>query len=346
MKFNLKSSKTYRGVILHLLVWAVVFALPYIFSLQWDDGKMPSEFARKILVLNIVMNVLWATTFYSNTQIFIPRVLYRKGFLPFLLDNLILLAGILLANRLVYEALVFEYPYSINKALLHNALPFLFFVLIAVTFKTVNDRLEYEREAKERESENLKTELSLLRSQISPHFLFNVLNSIVALVRLKSDKLEPTIFKLSSLMQYMLYETEDDKVPLMNETEYLQSYIDLQQLRFGDRVDLRVDLDLDKNGHTIEPMLLIPFVENAFKHGMGLMERPVIDISLKVEGQTLIFTAKNKYMSNDTAKDRVSGIGLANVKRRLQLLYGKRHTLEIDTTEPWYVVKLELNLDS
>jgi LytS/YehU family sensor histidine kinase len=288
------------------------------------------------------MNFFWAATFYLNTQVLVPRILYRRNVLVYLAVNLGLLAGILLINRLVFEALMFDATYSINKALWHNALPFLFFVLIAVAFRTVNDRLKLERVAKERESENLKTELSFLRSQISPHFLFNVLNNIVALVRLKSGELEPTILKLSSLMQYMLYETDDEKVLLKSEVDYLRNYIDLQKLRFGKRLNLSFDVELKEDWHAIEPMLLIPFVENAFKHGTGLMENPVIDISLKASDGELLFSVKNKYIGADGAKDKVSGIGLSNVRRRLELLYGNKHDLKIDRTPDWYIVILQI----
>jgi len=345
MQLNLTFFKKYQAIVLHVLVWAFVFSLPYIFSLQWDEGRMPTEFARKILVLNIVMNLFWVATFYLNTLFFIPRVLYRKSVFIYVVANVALLVGILLVNRLVFDALLFEYPYSINKALLHNAVPFLFFVLIAIAFKTVSDRIKWERVVKEKESENLKTELSFLRSQISPHFLFNVLNNIVALVRLKSEELEPTILKLSSLMQYMLYETDDDKVLLKSEADYLQSYIDLQQLRFGDRLDINVNLGLKEDWHAIEPMLLIPFVENAFKHGTGMIENPIIDINLEASDNQLKFSVRNKYISADKAKDKVSGIGLTNVKRRLELLYGKNHDLKIDTSDGWFSVTLQLTFE-
>ena len=345
MDLQFKSFKKYQTVIIHLLVWGSVFSLPYIFSLQWQEGRMPTEFALKLLVLNIVMNLFWVTTFYLNTQILIPRILYRRKVLVYLGVNVGLLAGILLINRLVYEALVFEAPYSIYKALWHNALPFLFFVLTAVAFRTVNDRLELERRKKERESETLKTELSFLRSQISPHFLFNVLNNIVALVRLKSEELEPTILKLSALMQYMLYETDEDKALLKSEVDYLQNYIDLQKLRFGKRLNVNFDVELIEDWHTIEPMLLVPFVENAFKHGTGMLANPVIDIFLKADNNTLVFTVKNKYIETDDAKDKVSGIGMSNVKRRLELLYGKEHDLAIDKTADWFIVTLQLTFE-
>ena len=346
MELHLRSFKKYQAIIIHLLVWGFVFSLPYIFSLQWEGDRPPSEFAHKILLLNIVMNLFWVATFYLNTQFLIPRILYRRNVLAYLLVNLGLLAGILLINRLTFEALIFESTYSINKALWHNALPFLFFVLIAVAFRTVNDRLQLERSAKERESETLKTELSFLRSQISPHFLFNVLNNIVALVRLKSEELEPTILKLSSLMQYMLYETDEDKALLKSEVDYLRNYIDLQKLRFGKRLNVNFDVELVEDWHTIEPMLLIPFVENAFKHGTGIIENPVIDISLKAQNNSLLFSVKNKYIETDEAKDKVSGIGMSNVKRRLELLYGKEHDLKIDKTEDWFIVTLQLTFET
>ncbi|MDT7828434.1 histidine kinase [Pricia sp. S334] len=346
MELQFISFKRFQAVVIHLLVWGFVFSLPYIFSLQWQEGRMPTEFARKILVLNIVMNLIWAGTFYLNTQVLVPRILYRKNILIYLAVNSGLLAAILLINRLVFEALLFRAPYSINKALVHNALPFLFFVLIAIAFRTVSDRLVLERKAKERESETLKTELAFLRSQISPHFLFNVLNNIVALVRLKSEELEPTILKLSSLMQYMLYETDEDKVLLKSEVDYLGNYIDLQKLRFGKRLNLNFDVDMKEDWHTIEPMLLIPFVENAFKHGTGMIADPVIDISLKADNGELLFSVKNKYIEKDEAKDKVSGIGLSNVRRRLELLYGKGHDLKIDKTADWYIVTLQLTFEA
>lgn len=346
MELQFKFFKRYQAIIIHLLVWGFVFSLPYIFFLQWQEGRMPAELAHKILVMNIIMNFFWVATFYLNTQFLIPRILYLRNVLVYLLVNLGLLSAILLINRLVFEALVFGSSYSINKALWHNALPFLFFVLIAVAFRTVNDRLELESRTKEQERETLKTELSFLRSQISPHFLFNVLNNIVALVRLKSEELEPTILKLSSLMQYMLYETDEDKALLKSEVDYLRNYIDLQKLRFGKRLNVIFDVELIEDWHTIEPMLLIPFVENAFKHGTGMIENPAIDISLKAEKNTLFFTVKNKYIETDEAKDKVSGIGMSNVKRRLELLYGKEHVLKIDKTEDWFIVTLQLTFDA
>jgi two-component system LytT family sensor kinase len=162
--------------------------------------------------------------------------------------------------------------------------------------------------------------------------------------RLKSDELEPTVIKMSSLLQYMLYETDEEKVLLRNEEESLLNYIDLQRLRFSSKLTLNTSFDVKEEWHTIEPMLLIPFVENAFKHGNGLLQHPEIDIGLQSSNNQLDFFVKNKYIKTDTVKDKTSGIGLANVKRRLQLLYPESHSLSIEENHYWYNVHLKLFL--
>jgi LytS/YehU family sensor histidine kinase len=143
----------------------------------------------------------------------------------------------------------------------------------------------------------------------------------------------------------MLYETDEQKVPLEKEIEYIQSYIDLQQQRYGKNVKIFTSFNNVGNGSEIEPMLLIPFVENAFKHGTGIITDAQINIELKVEKGILQFSVSNKY-NDDTngTKDKSSGIGLNNVRRRLNLLYGKNHALLINKKNGWFTVSLQINL--
>src|SRR5690606_22449231 len=190
----------------------------------------------------------------------------------------------------------------------------------------------YEKEQKERQAEQLAMELKFLRSQISPHFLFNVLTNLVSLARKKSDLMEPSLIMLSDLMRYMLYDSEIRKVPLEKEVAYLKSYIALQQLRFGDDtpIETLIDVAPDQEQLHIEPMLLIPFVENAFKHGIGWIADPWISIRLVVADNRLTFTVRNRYAINGSdSKDSSSGIGLANVGTRLKLLYPDQHILAV-----------------
>jgi LytS/YehU family sensor histidine kinase len=175
--------------------------------------------------------------------------------------------------------------------------------------------------------------------------MFNVLNNMVALARKKSDMLEPSLIKLSSLLRYMLYETHGDKVLLEKEVEYLQSYIELQRQRFGKKVQINTCFREIAPGYTIEPMLLIPFVENAFKHGTGLIPDAQINIQLSVQRGQLEFSVSNRYNeTGDDVKDKTAGIGLNNVKRRLNLSYEGNHALTIDKTDGTFTVLLQLKL--
>jgi sensor histidine kinase YesM len=191
----------------------------------------------------------------------------------------------------------------------------------------------------EEQAERLKSELSFLRSQISPHFIFNVLNSIVYLIRTKSKEAESVTLELSNLIRYMLYESE-------KEIGYLENYVKLQNVRFGE--DVKIDLKLEGNPGSmmIEPMLLIPFVENAFKHGVGFVKDPKIEIVIKAkEGEKFEFSVKN-LMSNERSetKDPNSGIGIKNVSRRIDLLYPEAHKLLMKQENGFFEVYLELDL--
>jgi LytS/YehU family sensor histidine kinase len=175
--------------------------------------------------------------------------------------------------------------------------------------------------------------------------MFNVLNSLVSLARKKSDRLEPVIIQLSHLMRYMLYDSGVKKVTIEKEIQYLRSYIDLQKLRFGEEVTIRFDAEVTDGDLPVEPMLLIPFVENAFKHGVGMIDNPSIEITLSIREHALDFRVKNKFNQGlADAKDPGSGIGIQNVQRRLELLYRDLHQLSITTEESWFIVQLNMIL--
>jgi sensor histidine kinase YesM len=187
------------------------------------------------------------------------------------------------------------------------------------------------------------SELALLRSQVNPHFLFNTLNNIYSLVCKKSPDAPEAIMKLSSIMRYMLYDANTDKVLLEKEIEYLGSFIELQKLRIRhtDFVELRIEGEVGNK--TIAPMLLIPFVENAFKHGSKIGSSPGIRIHLVVSPNKLFFEiANNVKMSVTGLKDNQGGIGLQNISRRLEILYPGKYTLETTQQNDLYRVKLSI----
>jgi len=220
------------------------------------------------------------------------------------------------------------------------------FLIVSTVYRLIIDKIAYDKRQKEILAEQLSIKLKFLRSQISPHFIFNVLTNLVSLARKKSEQLEPALIKLSDLMRYMLYESDEKKVPLAKEVEYLKSYIELQKLRFGHDVAIEANVQIpDKElQRSIEPMLLIPFVENAFKHGMGVDE-PLIQIHLTANNSKLEFDVQNKFNDDiNESKDNSSGIGLENIQSRLKLLYPKEHALVLSKENGLFHIHLTLLL--
>ena len=339
-------SKKWTVVSLHIAAWAIFFTLPYLLRGPHDNPR--PEDARKenfSIVFSIIMDLAWMGFFYLNAFVLIPKLVYQKKFWLYSFFLVLILSWVIFQGWSIYSA--FANPdFKLRQFFFFNFFIFIFFLATSTAYQLIKDRMEMDKRVNEREKENLKTELSLLRSQVSPHFMFNVLNNIVSLSRKQPEKVEPSLIKLSSLMRYMLYEADETKVPLEKEIEYLQSYIDLQKQRFGKKLTVNTCLNHVDTQYLIEPMLLIPFVENAFKHGTGLITQPQIDIELKANGKDLQFTVKNKY-NDDTEeiKDKTSGIGLTNVQRRLDLLYDRHHSLLISKKEDWFIVSLQIHLN-
>jgi len=337
----------------HIIAWVVVFSLPWLMRLAYDSNMPKNPDNESMIYLNLLTDVLWAGLFYLNAYWLYPKFTPSKKYGWYTVVLVGIFFVIMVIHGFIFKALVTSRPFIFMLSAVFNSPAFLLTVASSMIFRGVKDKRAFDDIAQQKQEENLKTELSFLRSQISPHFIFNILNNLVALSRTKSEQLEPTIIKLSSLMQYMLYETNEEKVLLQTEVEYLHAYIDLQQQRFGNKVEINVDIDISDEFYLIEPMLLIPFVENAFKHGVGMIENAVIDIQMQTNNGQLIFNVRNKFSSDRREiKDKVSGIGLANVKRRLNLLYGDQHTLLINTQQQfqpghkdhWFDVALQLKL--
>lgn len=338
-------SRKWVTVLLHVTFWLLLFSMPFLLRPASENRPVNRSSESGLSAFYIVNNLFWVGLFYFNALVMIPRVLYVRKLWVFVIAHILLFSVFIGIGWMNSNLLTDPKNLNIRIHLLLTFFIYLFMFAVSTAYRLIGDRLEADKLAKEKENENLKTELSLLRSQVSPHFMFNVLNNMVALARKQSDQLEPSLIKLSSLMRYMLYETDGEKVSLEKEMDYLQSYIDLQRQRYGKNLQIHVNFRQGDAAYEIEPMLLIPFVENAFKHGTGFIENPQIDISLAVENKTLLFSVKNRFQADSVEiKDKTSGIGLTNVQRRLQLLYGKNHQLSINKDNGWFTTTLQLKL--
>jgi hypothetical protein len=206
----------------------------------------------------------------------------------------------------------------------------------------------YYRHRKDRERlvalerQNLEQQLEYLKYQINPHFLMNTLNNIHALVDIEPEQAKETIVELSKIMRFVLYEGSKQKVPLRQELIFLDNYIHLMRMRVDDQVDITVDIPQLIPDRQIPPLMLITFVENAFKHGVSYQQHSFININIQVDADHLNFSCKNSKVPQ--GEDRHGGVGLQNVKRRLQLIYGSSYTLNINEGADTYSVNLILPL--
>jgi len=197
------------------------------------------------------------------------------------------------------------------------------------------------------EKEKLSAELKFLKSQINPHFLFNTLNNLYALTLKKSDQAPEVVIQLSNLLEYSLYSDKEAEVELREELKLIDGYMDLEKLRFGKRLVINSRISNNVDGFLIAPLLLLPFIENSFKHGAGNDSKsPFIDLKIDMEGNTLHFDITNSYR-NESGKfvGYTERIGLKNVKRRLALLYPEKHSLLINQDEGTFEVSLKLELN-
>lgn len=321
--------------------------LPVIYTFQrlsYDPTFVnQSTFNNPVFWLYVTFSSIFL--FYANTEFLIPVFFKKKRTVEYFILLSILISILIVIRILLRYFITTPGGRELSYYFYFNALiPYLFIFAISTSHRFFKDYQTEQKIQAEKENEQLKTELSFLRSQISPHFMFNLMNSMVSLARKKSDLLEPMLIKMSELLRYMLYERADSKISLEQESSYLRNYIDLQLLRFGKKVVVNFEENLTKNDLQIEPMLLIPFVENAFKHGTGLIKEPKINIKLSNDNNKIAFYVENQCCPSPAAtKDMSSGIGLSNVKRRLALLY-PNHQLEIQTNDNHFIINLQIEL--
>ena len=342
-----KKIQPYLPLLSHLSIWVLVFCLPVILE-QQGAALAPSisdiaKLENPPLQLVLYFIGLMFSVFYWNYLYLIPHF-FEKNKKKYYFLLLGVTFGVYFSAQIFIIKAIFQNAINIQSLpFAASVFPFVLVVSVGLVLRLLRTQKEQEQIIAARETENLKSELSFLRSQVSPHFLFNVMNNVVSLARLQPTKVEPTLIKLSSLMRYMLYESDEKKVEIRKEVEYLQAYIDLQALRFDDDVKVVFKHQIQEN-ILIEPMFFIPFVENAFKHGIGLLQNPEINIFLEIKDKKLIFSCLNKYKNDpNDHKDEASGIGLKNVQRRLALLYPENHSLNIEEKGDWFKVNLEIN---
>ncbi len=336
-----------------------IFLLILLFSSFWILMPMTND--------NFIFNDLWikrsirmfiaiSLVIIVNVKYLMPNFYFRdkKGLYIFL--GILLVLGVTGFFELIIDPFfeierMSKSPKKDAAGLMRKGnffkgmIPFLL-ALVGSSFSEVsNFANEKIKEALTLKSEKTEAEMKLLKSQINPHFLFNALNNVYSLSYLKPEKTPENLLKLSQLLRYMLYECNDDRVPLSKEVISLENFIDLNLLKNSRGMKVTVDMEKPSEDLMIAPLLLMPFVENAFKHSkVEDIEKGWITIRLQAQDKKLIFRTENSIPTVEYTKDSVGGIGLTNVKRRLALIYPGKSKLEITTENNCYAVRLEIDL--
>lgn len=225
-----------------------------------------------------------------------------------------------------------------------SAILFIMIASLGLLLQSVRQWHKTEQRALQAETDKANAELSFLKAQINPHFLFNTLNSIYALAITKSDYTATAVVKLSGMMRYLISESQDEFVLLEKEIAYISDYIELQKMRLGDTVDFTFSVNGLYAGKQIAPLILIAFIENAFKYGVNPEEQSSILIDISVNGPELLLVANNNKVNNATSEAEKTGLGIANAKSRLQFMYPEKHQLQITETDHEFTVTLKINL--
>jgi two-component system, LytTR family, sensor histidine kinase AlgZ len=340
----------HRIFFIHLLFWCVYYS--FFFSqissspkgLERDLGELIMDASFHVFSMMLIA--------YLNYFYFFPRFLIRKNLGRYLLEFSVpfglLMTVVIHVKRLIADGYThkaeFMYSQRFTNYMIWSTLFIVFFVAM---LKFVEDWFELEAKKKEIENEKLIAELRFLKAQINPHFLFNTLNNLYSLAFINSPNTTVVIDKLSQMMRYMIYDSNHPKVSLNKEVDYMQNYISLEKLRLNNEVPISFKIIGNTEGVQIVPLILITFLENAFKHGISNNAKDAwINITLEVSGKACVYTVENsKLIAQDEKTKEKSGIGLQNVQRRLELSYPNQFDLEVEDNEKHYLVQLNLDLN-
>lgn len=362
-KMELLNSRTKRitTISLHLLLWVLWFAAPIIFSFNNPQRQEPPKDASFYLFIWVPM-IFSLALFYLNYFLFVEKLLFNKRILWFFGVNIILI--ILFSYTVDWirsvsmsMAPMHEMPMnglgSMNnpefkppkKPLFElDNLIFIFVVSISVAIRTTSRWYASETQRKNLENENLKSELSNLKMQLNPHFFFNTLNNIYSLIKVSPDKAQEAVHGLAKLMRYHLYETNEEKVPLSAEVDFLKNYIDLMRIRMNPNVNIETDFSIENPTAQIAPLLFISLVENSFKHGVSPTEDSFIKILMTEKNRILSFIIMNTDFPQRKEGLGESGIGFENLKKRLALIYPDKHVLSQSYKSKYFHVNVTIQL--
>ena len=335
--------------IIHIVIWLGLYTLAVFFFRMIGPFTQTDGTLLLPVTVGTVINIL---IFYTVSLYLIPRFALTGRIRAFLIWVAVVVIGFTLIETLIdFFFLVFIFSSEdepFTGQFITNGLIHLIFASIALGYGFTRNWLINEKKKRRLQKEKLSAELNFLKTQLNPHFLFNVLNMAYSSASQSGDdRTADIIEKLSGLMRYMIYESNVEKVEVEREIQYIRNYINLQKMRLSADIPVTINFTVDGNpaGMRIAPLILISFIENAFKYGIKLEKKTSIEISLKFQNRSMEFITFNRIFKNSNSmNEKTSGIGIANTRKRLDILYHDKHVLEIDNNGREFRVKLVLDL--
>ncbi|MAU15068.1 MAG: histidine kinase [Muricauda sp.] len=334
-----------RSIFIHVTVWLILFIVPYLLSYESDQAF------RQVVAFSWTPLTLFLFVFYFNYLFLADKLFFDKKIFLFIAINLLVIVA-MTALREHFIETYFPRPQISerkgpprNMIYYVNTISFLVPVVSAVALRAMERLISNEIEKKEVAHQQLKSDLQHLQYQLQPHFFFNSLNNIYALVDISPEKAKSTIHSLGKLMRYLLYETHTDKVPLNKEIDFMVKYIELGKLRLTDKTT--VTYNFPKVDATLEvpPLLFISLIENAFKHGVSAQEKSTITFDMSIKDGCIVFKGMNTDFPKNQADKSGSGIGLKNLRERLELLYPNKHYFNTEKKSGQYLVTVEIPIN-
>lgn len=329
----------------HVFFWMLVFGVWYF--LRYEDYALEIT-AFKITFVKVIDLALMV---YVTNYLLIPKLLYKKRYVWFTLCFVIMIvSSSLLKMQIIGQILgnpaLFKLSAGNLKVRIYdNVIPHFFLVIAGAAFKLMSDYGEMQKHMAEMAKEKAEAELNFLKSQINPHFLFNSLNSVYFLIDKENKDARNALHKFSDMLRYQLYEANGEKIPIEKEISYLRDYVDLQRLRKDENYDVQFQCSPEVKDFSIEPLLLVPFVENAFKHiSHKSGKKNFVKLDLTRQNGYFDFKVENSKEAGTHHSKNEGGIGLGNVKRRLELLYPDTHQLSIHEQDDTFNVILKIKI--
>lgn len=346
-------SPPFRGMggIIHMVAWGILLGLPFFFT-----GREAQEVTVVSYVRSVLVPLSFMMVFYVNYFLLVDRYLFSRHGWKFFLSNVVLIAAAMTMVHLCMQVLPppemhrpprpprgFE---QIFGFIFVNVVLYTLVAGLSVAIKMTDGWYRVESMRRELEKSRTEAELQNLKSQLNPHFLFNTLNNIYSLIAFSPERAQEAVHDLSRLLRYVLYDSSQPLVPLEKELDFIRNYVELMRIRLPEHVELTTDISAALPNATIAPLLFISLIENAFKHGVSNNKPSYIRLEIRQKGDQILCNLRNSYFPKDAEQDKSgSGIGIRNLRKRLNLIYPNRHLFSCGVDGKYYYSILQITIN-